>query len=170
MLLRMLVEDRRCVAFGNLGLLRKNKHGTREPIKPLGARVARTFQKLGGASRCSARIICFDMKGTEPSFGKDAVVTISGSWVRQTRSHDLKNKKCRGVPNQIRNHQLRVNGKHRCFELKSVLREGRSCVSARSQTCRRARERSRSWHMAARCRPAVHDVIDEEAQMLEAYG
>ena len=44
------------------------------------------------------------------------------------------------VSNQNSFHQLRVNGKHQNIEQKVAVVKARTCVSARSQTCRRARE------------------------------
>ena len=62
----------------------------------------------------------------------------------------------RGVSNQGKTHYLRVNGKHQSNEQKVALEKARNCVSARSHTCRRARERP--WTCARTLRANTSDT------------
>ena len=49
------------------------------------------------------------------------------------------------VSNESKTHQLRVIREHQTVEQKVALDNARNCVSAPSQTCRRARERLWTW-------------------------
>ena len=97
-------------------------------------------QKAGDISWDSARRNLFCQETNQVSgmtHGDDFVLK------RPTeRLTKIENTTTQGVSNQRKIHQLRVNGKHQSIEQKNG--KARKCVSARSQTCRRARERPRA--------------------------
>ena len=87
--------------------------------------------------------------------GDEFVVTLPAN-----RLADLKNKVAGVYPikNKEKDHPW-VNGKHQSVEQKSAPGHERSGVSARFQTCRRARERSRTrtWQLGADAISASRD-------------
>ena len=70
-----------------------------------------------------------------------ATTSCSRYWRTGWQNSQIKK---RSVSNQDKIHQLRVKGERQSIEQKCAQEKARNCVSARSQTCRRARERLRA--------------------------
>ena len=70
---------------------------------------------------------------------------------RTRRSHEtdrtadrIQQQNDRSGPNQAKTRQFRFNAEHQCIAQKVAMGKPRNCVSARSQTCRRARGKPRT--------------------------
>ena len=123
-------------AAGEIGLLLKSMaHGTQQAI---GSVIGKSTSKVWGY-----QLEEFVSPGRAPSFRNDTWCRLRAHGTDGTVDRILK-RNDKGVSNKNKTHQLRVVVEHQSIEQKFAVEKARNCASARSQTCRRARERPRA--------------------------